>query len=263
MNIFNQKFVNLKIEKNEGIPFIIINRAEKLNALNQNVLSELKEVWTILSLTEWKDCPAVVLTGEGEKSFVAGADIAEMQNMDSQTALNFSLLGHQVFHMMERFPRPIIAAVYGHALGGGLELALACDFIMATPKGQWGLPEAKLGVIPGFGGWSRLKETLGLHRAKSLVLTAKTYTSEEMYQFGLIYQICPDLNSLKAQAIMECKTLSMNGPRAMKMIKKLAETPETHLLQEAKDFASLFQTHDQKEGMHSFVERRPPNFKNK
>ncbi|MDH4469025.1 MAG: enoyl-CoA hydratase/isomerase family protein [Bacteriovoracaceae bacterium] len=252
--------MTINIKRSLGIVTATISRPEKLNALNRDVLMELQNFFQSEIHQPWHESKVIILTGEGEKAFVAGADIAAMSDMDSESALSFSLLGHKVNEMIENFPRPVIACVNGHALGGGLELALACDIIYAATSGQWGIPEAKLGVIPGFGGWARLVQSIGVARSKWLAMTGESFSSSKMLELGIVQEIFPDVATLRIETENRAKKISMNGPLALKAIKKMGKTSTENLARESQMFASLFSTDDQKEGMAAFIERRPSQF---
>ncbi|MBU6155113.1 MAG: enoyl-CoA hydratase/isomerase family protein, partial [Bdellovibrionales bacterium] len=182
------KFISVE-RLSSGVIEVMIKRADALNALNREVLSELKGCLSALSSTS--EVRVVILRGEGDKAFVAGADIKEMQSMSRSQAADFSRLGHEVCLLLEQMPKVTIAAVQGFALGGGTELALACDFIMASERAQFGLPEVSLGVIPGFGGTIRLQRVMGIARAKELLFSGERIKAAEAKELGLIRSVHP------------------------------------------------------------------------
>ncbi len=246
----------------ERVSILTIARPEKLNALNRRVVAE------ILSATqEIRQRPgvhALIVTGAGEKAFVAGADIAEMRDMTLAEAREFALAGHAALSALERLPIPVIAAVNGFALGGGTELALACDFIYASESAKFGQPEVKLGVIPGFGGTQRLLRRVGNAMARELVMTGVTIDAAEALRIGLVNKVFPRAELLGA-ARATAELIAKMGPIAVAEAKKVMREGEGRLLDEAnaieiEGFAGCFATDDQKEGMQAFLERRAPSF---
>jgi len=253
------------IKKDEHIAKIIIHRPEQLNALNQDVLQELE--CAIYEIRQDQQVFVVIITGSGEKSFVAGADINAMKDMTVQEAIEFASLGQRVFHAIENLPMPTIAAVNGYALGGGCELALACDIVVASENAKFGQPEVNLGVIPGFGGTQRLPRRIGMNRAKELIFTGDIINAEEAKRIGLVNRVVPQ-DKLMEEVENLAKKIISRGPIAVKYAKKAMDYgieaglyPGMEL--EKSLFANLFVTMDQKEGMRAFVEKRPPKFQNK
>jgi enoyl-CoA hydratase len=245
-------------------PFSIltIDRPEKLNALNRQVIAEIasaaEEVWNQPGVH------ALIVTGAGEKSFVAGADIAEMRDMRLEEARAFARAGHAALDALENLPIPVIAAVHGFALGGGCELALACDFIYASEKAKFGQPDVKLGVIPGFGGTQRLLRRVGNAMARELVMTGAMIDAQEALRIGLVNKVLPADKLLDA-ARETAKVVASMGPLAVAEAKKVLREGEGRLLRDANaleidGFAGCFETEDQKEGMQAFLERRSPSF---
>ena len=241
---------------------LTINRPDKLNALSQEVLSDLKAAVRALSANEqvW----AVVITGTG-KAFVAGADIAAMKNMTEAEGLEFGALGHEVFAAIENLRCPVIAAVNGFALGGGCELALACDFIYASSKAKFGQPEVNLGIIPGFGGTQRLPRRVGSPAARELIYTGQMINAEEALRIGLANAVLePD--ELLAVATKTAEEIASKGPLAVAAAKRLIRDgvdlplPDANRLEQAA-FGDAFGTEDQSEGMAAFLEKRTPAFK--
>ena len=241
---------------------LTINRPDKLNALSQEVLSDLRAAVHALSANDqvW----AAVITGTG-KAFVAGADIAAMKNMTEAEGLEFGALGHEVFGAIENLRCPVIAAVNGFALGGGCELALACDFIYASSKAKFGQPEVNLGIIPGFGGTQRLPRRVGAAAARELIYTGKMINAEEALRIGLANAVLePD--ELLAVATKTAEEIASKGPLAVAAAKRLIRDgvdlplPDANWLEQAA-FGDAFGTEDQSEGMAAFLEKRAPAFK--
>jgi enoyl-CoA hydratase len=259
------EFQNILLSIDGDIATLTVNRPSVLNALNRQTLLEMKQaLWEI-----WQDekCRALVITGAGEKAFVAGADISEMAQMGVQEALEFAELGHAVTNMIETMPKAVIAAVNGYALGGGTELAISCDVIIASSRAVFGQPEVKLGIIPGFGGTIRLARLIGRAKAMEWILSGKTYTAQEALHYGLVSKVVEPENLMK-EALDLAKTIASRGPLAVKTAKRLVhEGISMPLMQalrlEAVTFANLFATQDQKEGMKAFLEKRNPSFQGK
>lgn len=240
---------------------LTINRPDKLNALSQEVLGDLSDA--IDAVRRNDAVRAAVITGTG-KAFVAGADIAAMRDMDEGQARGFSALGHRVFDAIETLRFPVIAAVNGFALGGGCELALACDFVYASTKAKFGQPEVSLGIIPGFGGTQRLPRRVGPALARELIFTGKMIDAEEALRIGLVNATFgPD--ELLPAAAKAAADIATKGPLAVAAAKRLIrEGADVTLSQanerELKAFGQGFSTRDQTEGMTAFLEKRPPEF---
>ena len=241
---------------------LTINRPDKLNALSQEVLSDLRAA--VEALSENDQVWAAVITGTG-KAFVAGADIAAMKNMTEAEGLEFGALGHEVFAAIESLRCPVIAAVNGFALGGGCELALACDLIYASSKAKFGQPEVNLGIIPGFGGTQRLPRRVGSSAARELIYTGKMINADEALRLGLANAVFePD--ELLAAATKTAAEIASKGPLAVAAAKRLIRDgvdvplPDANRLEQAA-FGDAFGTEDQSEGMSAFLEKRPPAFK--
>lgn len=250
----------------EGVAVITINRPEALNSLNQQVLLALQEAFTAIDL-ETVRC--VVLTGAGEKAFAAGADVAEMADMDPSEAIPFAQFGKAVFQMIEDFPLPVIAAINGYCLGGGIELALSCDIRLCSENAIFGQPEVGLGIIPGFGGTQRLGRVIGsASKAKEMLFTGKTIKAQEALQIGLVSAVYSSEGLMEA-AMGMAGQISRNAPIAIKQAKQAFNEgkgkPLTEAMEiETRHFASCFKTEDQKEGMRAFLERRKDKiFKNR
>ena len=244
----------------KGIATLTINRPEALNALNSEVLSHIQS--TVAGLAG--KAKAILVTGAG-KAFVAGADIAQMARLAPEEARKFSLAGQEAFGSFADFEGPVVAAVNGYALGGGLELAMACDVIVASDKAVVGQPEAKLGVVPGFGGTQRLARRVGPGRAKWLLMTGENVKADEALRLGIVDKVVPH-DQLIAEARKILEAAVANGPQAVAWCKKLVdEGLETELwdaLQfESENFGAAFGTHDQKEGMNAFLEKRKAAFR--
>jgi enoyl-CoA hydratase len=253
---------NLLVEKENGVVLVTINRPKALNSLNSAVLDELLQAFTDLAAD--RGAKAIVLTGSGDKAFVAGADIAEMAAMNSPQALAFSRRGQALVNLIGTMAKPVIAAVNGFALGGGLELALACDFIYAADTAKMGLPEVTLGVLPGFGGTQKLSRIVGRSRANELILTGTMFTAGEAREWGVVNAIFPR-GELVAQARAAATKIAANAPlgvaHAKDAIRSGLDMGETDGMNyESLHFGALFATGDQKEGMGAFLEKRKAVF---
>lgn len=255
-------FNNLLVAVTDRVALVTINRPAALNALSQAVLEELNAAFTELATAE--DVACVILTGSGAKAFVAGADIAAMQAMDAVTAEAFARVGHDLMNLIENFPKPVIAAVNGFALGGGCELAMACDIRIAAENARFGQPEVNLGVIPGFGGTLRLSRLVGKGRAKELIFTGDMIDAQEAYRIGLANKVVAAEELLAAAQAMAIK-ICAKGPVAVRFAKQSVDNGLEMDLDragrsEAGLFGLCFATADQKEGMQAFLEKRPAKF---
>ncbi|MET0403191.1 MAG: enoyl-CoA hydratase-related protein [Cystobacter sp.] len=253
-------YENIRLDTEGAIVVLTIDRPKALNALNTQTFLEMEAALQALPTS----ARVLILTGGGDKAFVAGADIAEMASIGAAQAREFSALGHRVMHLIERLPQPTIAAVNGFALGGGCELALACDLIYASDKAKLGLPESGLGVIPGFGGTQRLARTVGKMRAKELIFTGERLDAAKAKEIGLVLDVVPG-----DQLLTHCKTVAgkllKNGPLALAQAKRVIEFGADQDLRvanemESQAFGVLFGSEDQKEGMKAFLEKRPAAF---
>src|SRR3954464_9760940 len=269
-------YENILVERDGPIAIVTVNRPKSLNALNSRTLRELTQ-----AVRECADARALILTGAGDRAFVAGArnspegapafvggpDISEMAPMGPWQAREFSELGHVVTALLEDIPAATIAAVNGYALGGGLELAVACDMIFISENARLGLPEVSLGVTPGFGGTQRLVRLVGKLRAKEMIFTGDHVDANRAVEIGLANAVLPReklLDHCKAMALK----IAQKGPLAVARAKRLVERGYDMPLrsanrQEAESFALLFDTDDRREGMRAFIEKRPARFTGK
>ncbi|KLU59035.1 putative enoyl-CoA hydratase echA8 [Peptococcaceae bacterium CEB3] len=257
------EYENIVLERQEHIAILKINRPKSLNALNTVTLTELSQA--LAALAEDRTVRVIVLTGSGEKAFVAGADIAEMRGFNPQQARRFSLLGQGVMSLIESLPQPVIAAVNGFALGGGTELALACDFRLASDKAKFGQPEVTLGLLAGFGGTQRLPRLVGSGRAAELLFTGDTIDAEEAYRIGLVNHVYPS-SDLLSEALALAGRIAVRGPIAVQLTKSAIQHGKNMDLgsgqaYEAAVFAQTFSTADQTEGCSAFLEKRKAQFK--
>ncbi len=249
--------VELNCEGAVGV--ITINRPEALNALNPQVLSELKAAFESVDQNSVR---CVVLTGAGEKSFVAGADIGSMSTMTKAEGEAFGKLGNDIFLMIENFPLPVIAAVNGFALGGGCELAMSCDIRLCSDNAMFGQPEVGLGITPGFGGTQRLARLVGMGMAKQLLYTARNIDATEALRIGLVNAIHPQAELMDAAKKMAA-TIAKNAPIAVRACKKAVNegmqvSIDKAVVIEEKLFGDCFETHDQVEGMACFLSKEKP-----
>ncbi len=246
----------------KGVGLLKINRPAALNALNREVIEDLK-AWMERSLAS--GLRVVIVTGAGEKAFVAGADIKEMQNYTSDEARRMSETGQSVLDQLEQAPFASIAALNGFALGGGLELAMACDFIVASKTARFGLPEVSLGLIPGYGGTQRLARLVGKAKARLITLTGEIYPAMQGYEWGLIARLS-EPSELLPDCMKLAKSISSRAPLAVAMAKQsifkgFDAAQAAGMKIEAELFARTFTTKDHAEGISAFIEKRAPNFK--
>lgn len=255
----------VKFEDHGKVGVIKISRPEALNALNKQVMNELGELLT--TLAKKPGLRACILTGDGEKAFVAGADIKEMESMTAAQAHAMATNGQAVLQKIEDMPFPVIAVVNGFALGGGLELALACDFMLASAKTKWGLPEVTLGLIPGYGGTQRLTRVAGRAVARRVALSGEMFTAQQGEAWGLFTQVLEPADLMPA-AMKLAETLASRAPVALGLVKRSINHGDDVSLAEglkleAELFAKTFETADRTEGVKAFVEKRPANFQGK
>lgn len=256
-------FKYLTFEEKDCIGLLTLKREDKLNALNNEVLDELR---LFLESAYKLKLKGLIFTGAGEKSFIAGADIAGMKDLTDKEAVEFAYKGQHVTFMLEELRFPVIAAVNGYALGGGCEMALACDFILATQNAVFGLPEVSLGIIPGFGGTQRLSKIIGRHRAKEMIYTGRKVKANEAKDMGLVLSVHENKESLLEAAKEIIEKASANSLNAIGVAKFVINrgvdlTNEEGLKFERNHFGELFNSYDMKEGISAFVEKRKPSFK--
>lgn len=254
-------YQTLLLEVTDGIATVTVNRPDALNALNRQVLEDLAAV--AAKLSDDDDLDAVVITGAG-RAFVAGADIKAMLDYDEQQSRDFSKLGHAAFSAIAALPVPVIGAINGFALGGGLELALACDLLYGSDKARVGLPEVGLAVVPGWGGTQRLGRRIGWQRARELVFTGRHVKAAEAKEIGLLLEVF-ESDELLDKVYEVARSIASNGPLAVRAAKKAMKYGQEAdlddgLVYEQEQFAGLFGTSDQREGMTAFVERRDAEF---
>ncbi len=256
-------FQNITLEHDGPVSVLTVARPAVLNALNSATLKEIKEaVWEVWNR---EGCAVLVLTGTGDKAFIAGADIAEMSDLGPSGAARFAEAGHTVCSMLERMPRVVIAAVNGYALGGGCEVALACDIVIASRTAVFGQPEVQLGIIPGFGGTARLARAIGRGAAMEWILSGNTWPAEEACRLGLVNRVT-EPGDLMAEVRKLAGQIASRGPLAVQAAKRLIHDGlsvplDAALRTEAAVFATLFDSADQKEGMRAFLAKRRPEFR--
>lgn len=260
----NMTLKNLKLEMHDpGVRIIKIARPDVLNALNTETLRELRDV--LRAESQSAETRVVILTGDGDKAFIAGADIAEMKDKSVQDGIEFAQLGHEVSKLLELMPKPTIAAVNGFALGGGTEMAIACDFIVASDKAVFGQPEVSLGIIPGFGATMRLAKFVGLPRAKELIFSGRRVKSDEAKEIGLANHVFPAAELMK-HVLDLARQISAHSfgavARSKQLMNEFSESVGlSHKLDaEAYAFGHMFGSADQREGMSAFVEKRKAKF---
>ena len=241
------------------IGVMTVNRPKALNALNPDVLKDLKDAFEAVDLETTR---VIVLTGAGEKSFVAGADIAAMSQMTKEEGEAFGKFGNDIFRMIETFPIPVIAAVNGFALGGGNELAMSCDIRLCSDNAVFGQPEVGLGITPGFGGTQRLARLVGMGMAKQLVYSALNIKADEALRIGLVNAVYPQAE-LMENALKLAGKIAKNAPIAVRNCKKamnegISLPMDQAVVVEEKLFGDCFETHDQVEGMACFLSREKP-----
>lgn len=255
-------FNTILVEKHDGIATITINRPQKLNALNKATISELSEAFK--NLEKDRKIQVILLTGSGEKAFVAGADIAEFANFSAKEGGDLARKGQEIlFNYIENLSTPVIAAVNGFALGGGLELAMSCHFRIASDNAKMGLPEVSLGVIPGYGGTQRLSQLVGKGKAMEMIMTAGMIAAEEAKEVGLVNHVTSQEELLNlatkiAQKIMKNSPVAIAA--AIKAVNANFDSSKNGFEVEIEAFGYCFETNDFKEGTTAFLEKRKPNF---
>lgn len=257
----SQSFSTISLDVNEGgVAKVTVNRPKKLNALNDQVLNELADAFKKIHIDS--DIRGVLLTGAGDKAFVAGADIKELAELDSRSGRMTSQKGQQIFQAIEDTRKPVLAVVNGYALGGGAELAMACHLRIASSNAVFGLPEVGLGLIPGYGGTQRLSHIVGRARALEMILTAKHLKAEEALEMGLVNKVSEDAEEAAYEFF---DNILKNGPVAIsKAITAVYHSDDSKGYQvEADLFGMLCDTEDFKEGTKAFLEKRKPEFKGK
>lgn len=255
-------YQNITVERDGGIAVLTVTRPDKLNALNAATVAELDAAFRDLEADE--AVAGVIITGAGEKAFVAGADIAELAKMGPVSGIDVSRQGSEAFRRLERMGKPVVAAVNGYALGGGMELALACHLRVAGEKARFGLPEVKLGIIPGYGGTVRLPRIVGRGRALEMILTGEMVDAERAYAMGLANRVVPQDEVLPA-ARQLLEQILANGPIALRFAlsavdRSLETGVEEGLDLESHLFGLLAATEDMQEGMSAFLEKRAAAF---
>jgi enoyl-CoA hydratase len=256
-------FENIVFQVDQGIATITFNRPKALNALNQALLAELSQALDAIAADE--SVRVLILTGAGEKAFVAGADIGELATFSALQAKHFSKAGHAIIAKLQELPIAVIAAVNGFALGGGSEIALACDFIYAADTAKFGLPEITLGLIPGFGGTQRLPRLIGANRAKELIFTGKMISAAEAAQIGLANKVVPAA-ALMEEALKTARDIAAKGRVSLRAVKQaINQGLNVDLVSgcniEVDAFALALASPDAKEGTAAFLEKRKAVFK--
>lgn len=256
------EYTNLLLEKNGAVAVLTINRPKAFNALNGDTLVELSTV--LDELGRDSSVKVVILTGSGDKAFVAGADISQMKNFDALEGRRFAQLGHSTFRKIEHLPQPVIAAIKGFALGGGCELAMACDIRLASDTAKFGQPEVTLGLTAGFGGTQRLPRLVGTGIASELLFTGDVIDANEAYRIGLVNHVYP-LDTLMEEAQKLAERIAQRAPLAVQLTKSAIQNGSNMDLDSAQAFeAGVFgltcSTQDQKAGCTAFTEKRKPNF---
>ncbi|TWV99089.1 enoyl-CoA hydratase/isomerase family protein [Chitinophaga pinensis] len=251
----------IKTELKDNTLFIYINRPDKLNALNQQVMAEL--ALAIDEVYSNKDIRSAVITGQGEKAFVAGADISEFLELSDQQGVELAKKGHVVFKHIEDCPKPVIAAVNGFALGGGCELAMACHFRIAATNAKFGQPEVNLGLIPGYGGTQRLTTLVGKGKAMELMMTGDMISADEALQWGLVNHVVAPADLLpKATELLQ--KIHAKAPLAIARVIKCANAAQNYVVDgfetELNEFGACFATKDMQEGASAFIQKRPAKF---
>jgi len=256
-------YANIIFETEKGIATINFNRPKALNALNVQLLQEF--TGAINEIDQDESIRVLILTGSGDKSFVAGADITELATFDALQAKMFSQFGHAVIDHLQQLAIPVIAAVNGYALGGGTEIALACDFIYAAENAMFGLPEITLGLIPGFGGTQRLSRLIGKNRAKEMIFTGGMISAAEALQIGLVNRVCPQ-ETLMDEVLKTAGQIASKGRVSLRAAKQVINSGTeadltTGCKMEIDAFALCMVSEDAREGTRAFLEKRSPEFK--
>ncbi len=256
---------NLLLDIKNNTAIVTINRPEKLNALNNQTLNELKNVFEDLRRND--EVYSVIITGSGEKAFVAGADISELNKLNMLEGKQFAEFGQSVFSIIENFSKPVIAAVNGFALGGGCELALSCHFRIASENAKFGQPEVNLGIIPGYGGTQRLARLVGSGIAMEMILTGDMIDANEAFRIGLVNKIF-SASELQQKVFEIAQKINSKGQQAIRFAIQAVKATDKMNLSEGLDFEALLfalscGTEDFKEGTSAFLEKRKPSFRNR
>ncbi len=255
-------FQNIIVEEQDGIAILQFNRPNALNALNLELLGELGQALDEMMAS--KTIRVLILTGGGDKAFVAGADISEIASLNPLQAKAFSAKGHEVLSKLSDLPFPVIAAVNGYALGGGSEVTLACDFAYASDKAVFGLPEITLGIIPGFGGTQTLARLIGTSRAKELIFTGQNITADKALEYGMVNKVVPH-DQLMEEVKKTAKIIASRGKASLHLAKQTVQQGmqtdlKTGYLLEEEGFALTVTNEDAREGTSAFLEKRKANF---
>jgi enoyl-CoA hydratase len=256
-------YKNILIERREAVTILFVNRPDVLNAINRETLGEIAEAARAFVADPAQG--VLIVTGQGEKSFISGADIKELAPLGPAAAEDISRFGQAVVEILERSPKPVIAAVNGYAFGGGCELALACHIRLASENMVMGLPEVKLGIIPGYGGTQRLPRLIGPGRALELILSARNVKAEEAERIGLVNRVVPQAELLD-EAVKLAQAILKNGPLAVEaslecVVRGMQLSLDQGLRFESGRFGILAASDDMHEGLNAFVEKRPAAFK--
>jgi enoyl-CoA hydratase/3-hydroxyacyl-CoA dehydrogenase len=255
----------IEVKKEEGIAWITLNRPHRHNTITLEMLSEFSSALDDIDAD--KDTKCVAITGAGDRAFCAGADVTAFTGVTPATAVEAAMKGQDVFGKIERLGKPVIASINGFALGGGLELALACDFRIASDNAELGQTETKLGLIPGWGGTQRLARTIGLAKAKELILIGERITAEQAKEIGLLYKVVPK-DKLREETILLARKFVEGPPVALRLAKQAlnfgTQVPlDVGLKLEAEAFGIIISTKDVMEGISAFMSKRKPEFKGK
>ncbi len=256
------EYKNILVEKKDSILIVTINRERAMNALNKETVGELQKVFSYYWTAE--DVKCVVITGSGDKAFVAGADIPELGDLDVRSGTDLSANGLYLTKTIQNFPRPVIAAINGFALGGGCELAMACDIRLASEKARLGQPEVNLGIIPGYGGTQRLSRLVGRGKAMQLILTGDMIDAREAFRVGLVDEVYPP-EELMAKALEMAGKIASKAPIAVSLAKECINRGLDISLAhgcdlEKANFGQVCGTGDKNEGIEAFMEKRQPKF---
>lgn len=259
------QFETLTLSLEAPVARLTINRPDKLNALNEQVLTEMREALKLIHQNNNEQLQGLFLMGAGDKAFIAGADIAQMSKMTAQEGEKLGKLGQEVTVLFEKLRLPVVALVQGFALGGGMEMAMACDFILATKNAIFGQPETKLGLIPGFGGTQRLAKIVGKARAKELIFSGRNISADEAKALGIVLELYDSKTDLEQAGLDLLKSFQVASPLAVSASKKAinegSDLPVTSgLVTELQCFYSAFNSQDREIGTKAFLSKEKPNF---